>query len=105
TAAGVRELAALDKLTSLTFGSHGNQADGAGKELSAMKGLVTLRLGGEGLTDEGVRGLVGLENLTTLDLSHTVVTGAGCKNLATLVKLTTLKLSGCIKLTEEGVKR
>ena len=56
--------------------------DDAGvKELAALKGLTTLTLFNTKVTDAGLKELAPLKGLTTLDLRTTKVTNAGVREL------------------------
>ena len=60
-------------------------------------------LGSSGITNQGIKELVGLENLQALDLSHTKVTDSGLRELAALEQLRILDL-GATVITDAGLK-
>ena len=60
------------------------------KELAALKRLTKLGLTDTKVTDAGMKELAALKNLTSLILVNTKVTDAGLKELAALKNLTSL---------------
>ena len=73
------------------------------KELAALTKLTRLFLFKTPVTDAGLKELAPLKALTKLDLDDTKVTDAGLKELATLTNLTNLFLTNT-QVTDEGVK-
>jgi hypothetical protein len=63
------------------------------KDIGELKDLTYLQIGGaEGLTDEGLKELVGLKKLESLFLYRTPVTDAGLKHLSEMKELRELNL-------------
>ena len=93
------ELKGLDQLDSLALRGIGLK-DVDLKGFPALKGLRTLRLGGNPrLTGASLGGLARLPALTSLDLSGCAgLTNAAAASLGRLEKLESLDLSGCLKL-------
>ena len=102
TDAGLKELTVLKSLTALNLG--GTKVTDAGlKELAALKNLTTLQLDQCRLvTGVGLKELAPLKNLTVLSLYLTGVTDAGLKELAAFTNLTTLSLP--YGVTDAGLK-
>ncbi len=103
TDAGVKELARMKNLTSLTLVRIAPLTDAALKDFGSMKKLVTLSFeAGPGVTDAGLGELAGLTNLGTLTIGAKALTGTGFRELAGL-KLTRLYLN-VPRFTNEGLK-
>lgn len=101
TDAGLKELAALQTLTSLSFS--GTQITDAGlKALSALKKLTDLHLAGTQVTDAGVKELAAIPNLAELELGGTI-TDAGIEHLAKLTNLAALDVHGAF-VSDAGMK-
>jgi len=73
------------------------------KRLAGLTNLTSLSLGSTQVTDAGMKELDGLSNIRTLILVFTQVTDAGLKELAALTNLTTLHLRGT-RVSDVGLK-
>jgi hypothetical protein len=95
-------LAPFSSLTGLYLGQ--TSITGVGlHHLAGLKNLKTLGLIGTKVTDQGLRGIDGLESLQELYLSDTAITDAGLKKLAKLKTLRELLL-GATAVTDRGLR-
>jgi hypothetical protein len=102
TDAGLKELAHLQKVETLTISGNPITEDGLG-ELLALKSLRLLSLNEMKITDKGLETVVKIESLEALFVSSTAVTDAGLNKLIGLKKLRWLGLDQT-KIGDEGIK-
>ncbi len=103
THAELRALLRLKKLSGLDL-KNKKVSDATLGEISALKRLQTLDLGGTTITDTGLKVLTRLKALRRLDLRNTSISDAGLAHLAGLKRLIGLELGGT-KITDAGLGR
>lgn len=82
----------VDEHTSVTLDSLDGATDADTQHLAQLRGLQTVRLSGEGFTDEALRGAADVKSLDYLVLELTSVTGEGFAELAGHERLRALKI-------------
>ncbi|MCE9567515.1 MAG: hypothetical protein K8U57_36410 [Planctomycetes bacterium] len=101
TDAGLKELAPLTQLTSLSIG--GTKITDAGlKELAHFSDLTTLSLRETAVTDVGLKELANLKKLSELGLNETKITDVGLKELANIKTLRDLTLPSTFRNPSPG---
>jgi hypothetical protein len=94
----------LSELTHLGTTSYDELTDASVKEIAAIEGLTSVTLSGTKITDSGLKQLAPLKNLEWLTFTFAPnVTDAGLKELAPLKKLSTLHLIQTPKITDAAL--